>query len=414
MSTPTAAESLAPAPPYLPCGECTAFPETELPGLKTWYRPIDERMWAVVQRQRTMLRYIEPQITEPADRLLLEDCLHLNDVALACIDPRRRALSEDERAHFNERHAKAPRSIRPWPFCENNTLYRELVHQVDEELLMILPLPILLSWAREVELAVDLNVKPPAERERWLGKLHHPGLVPKAIQALEAMPQEARGIRSEEEQKHRAALRSALQWVNTRSDRAFREVAVSALMRTWSGALLLSLLAALFVFLPLTAAIPHETPDLAAPGALAIVLLGALGAVVANLLSKKPFEVSLGPTRRYFLLYLVFRPLLAGFAGVFSYFLLRSQLLFDIVVTKPEGTQAAAGLDGLTSSLLVIPVATAQAWTYAVAVMVVCIGYGTEHFLGPTMDRVLCRLLRAADKQQETPALPNPAPQAAS
>jgi hypothetical protein len=283
-------------------------------------------------------------------------------------------------------------------------MYWRLVHLVDEDLLLLLQREEVAALALAIEDQFDRNIRSPRTRELWLGE-DGGGALPMAGRAL-AQPI---SLSASEERRARYVLRGALHEIDSRSDRGFRQLAFEMLIRTWSSALLL-----LFSMMGLILALGHGVPPyfpmkipLSDPDFLFIIsaLAGAAGATVANMIANRELAVASGPTRRYFLYYILGRPILGAFAGVVLFLLIQSQLLIAVV---PYGAEMAANgaaeavADGASPGVVTFH-ASQSAYPHLFAILALAAGFSAEWFLGNVMDKVLTRIIQRAEKSKNSP-----------
>ncbi|WP_164000260.1 hypothetical protein [Pyxidicoccus caerfyrddinensis] len=179
-------------------------------------------------------------------------------------------------------------------------------------------------------------------------------------------------------------------------------------MRSLSGALLVLLFVAAFFFNldvwlpPPQGALTPAVLRLPLP-LVSLVLLGAGGAIVANMTSDPPVLAARGPVWRQFFYYLFVRPAIGAFAAFLFYLLARSGLLFSI--ESATGQTSAAQPPAIR-----IVLGNLRAVDYAYAIVSIAVGFSADRVLGSTMDQVLNRLFRMADKSLQSPDVPAPVP----
>jgi hypothetical protein len=349
-----------------------------------------------MQDQLAELRVFRCQRLGPEQGQILHECSRRLRMARWCIEGR---------AAKNGSAGSRPGWFRTWrrwpPFTENNTLFWNLVHRNDEDILLLVPHEELLVRALDILGEFRRNIRDGQAVRQWLtgeteGPLPRRGLLTAAVDELRQETEKEFHLQGPRLDHLRYILREALHVVNSHTDRSFRQLAANVLIRSWSGMMLLVLLGLLVAgwtsLAPMSGAVRPSLTAAEAPQVdrreaeepetvvflLLLLAWGATGAVAANLASKSPFPVALGPTRRYFVLYLLARPILGAFAALLLYLLVQGGFL-------------GLGPDGAGVS------------RYAFAALAVTVGFSTEKFLGPIMDRGLLQLRQRAEKSEETP-----------
>lgn len=347
-------------------------------------------LWAELQETQTQLEWLQSQYSgeKPEDAqplLVIEQCFNNLELARDCIIRRKHRWQ--------------------W-YLENNTLFWELIHQIDADVLLLLPPPRLEARALEVLEEFRRNIKELNALETWLGKDGETGPLPQAVRRIGELSKSPGGLDAVRELEHaRYVLRAGLRAVNSQTDRTYRQLTFNMLMRDLSGILLVLLAvgtAALFTFPHLD---PFATTTSEVPNALPLVLLGAIGMIITNMLSDSPLLVASGPTRRQIIYHLFMRPIVGAFAAFFLYVTARSEILFHIISSEMLPKEPVGG-----SAPIHIVLGSARAVQYAYAVLSVACGYSAEKVLRSTMDRVLSKLFDKAEKDKETPASLKPEP----
>jgi hypothetical protein len=283
---------------------------------------------------------------------------------------------------FRECHAK----LRLARECLDRPIRRtwafwELIHRVDELLLLVTPDEMLAAEAIDVCARFDQKIKDPALRKAWMGADDRSGPLPAMIRRLpvvtfpgtDATSTPQRGPPPADGRRDRHALREALKLVNEQGDTNFWRLGSNVSVQLLS-ALLLVLLAIAFWYSQ-----SHKL-DIS----IRVAIFGAGGALVSNMISTKPLIVSIGATSRYFAYALFVKPVIGAFAAGFAYLLELSDFL-----NIPGGNEHLR---------LVVALAA---------------GFAGEWLLRPMMDKVLRTLSAKSDKV--TTAVPSkPALAAAS
>ncbi len=291
---------------------------------------------------------------------------------------------------FRECHAK----LRLARECLDRPIRRtwafwELIHRVDELLLLVTPDEMLAAEATDVCARFDQKIKDPALRKAWMGADDRSGPLPAMIRRLPVVtspgtdatstpqrgppPADGRRVPSED----RYALREALKLVNEQGDTNFWRLGSNVSVQLLS-ALLLVLLAIAFWYAQ------SHARDRVIDKVISVAIFGTGGALVSNMISTKPLIVSIGATSRYFAYALFVKPVIGAFAAGFVYLLELSDFL-----KLPGGNEHLR---------LVVALAA---------------GFAGEWLLRPMMDKVLRTLSAKGDKV--TTAVPSkPALAAAS
>lgn len=322
--------------------------------LRQHFNPSRERLWAKIAGLEETLA------TMPAPHLPLVDQSIQNLArAKACIERR-----------WGHAHLA-------WRF----------LHRIDEDLLLLLSDDQVQGRAVEVESAFDLNMSEPAVRAHWLGTATQKGPLAKAVEQLQGSTGD--GV-SNVSQRH--VIREALSMVNDHVDRSFWVLSMNVFTTLWSAILLAALMLAFGIYVR-SPAIPalHDLGNDPAYDLLAIALLGAAGAYVSNLLTKKDFVfVEGGPFTRFLLHPLLVKPVTSAFAAVFIYLLAQTRLVFTIVEQGSEAAPAA------TAALTLA--APPGALGYVYAVVAIASGFAADKLLGDMIGSVIRRLEESAEK----------------
>lgn len=352
-------------------------------GLGSWY-PSRGVLWAKLQGLESTVRILQVQAS-PEERPMLDQLLYRLELAKSCLEgPNKRPRVRMDDAQF-------------WG----------LVHGVAADLLLLMPPGMLATQALEVDEQFRRNVQEPISRQTWLGLDGSSGPLPLAVKQVLRAASETAGDGADAGRGlmlARNVLRGALRMVNEQSDQRFRQLAFALLVRSLSGALLTLLFIAAFLF-NIDAWLP-PAPEARSVFALelplplvSLILLGAGGAIVANMTSEPPVLAARGPVWRQFVYYLFVRPAIGAFAAFLFYLLARSGMLFGIESATEQTTmeQPPAIRIVLGSTLAV---------QYAYAIISIAVGFSADRVLGSTMDKVLGRLFSMADKSVQSPDLP--------
>lgn len=267
----------------------------------------------------------------------------------------------------------------------------ELIHRVDELLLLVTPDDMLVAEANDVWARFDQKIKDPVLRKVWLGPDDKSGPLPKVIQRLsDATPTSGGGAPSPHDplpSGDRHILRNALNLVNEQGDANFWRLGSNVSVQSMSAVILVLLFILGRGFFGSSSAAADSRPNL-----VDIVMLGAGGAIVSNMIAKKPFIVSIGPTSRYFAFNLFVKPVLGAFVALFMYFLEQSGLVFTILTDQSASSNGAA-------LIVVSPIAA----TFLRSVIALAAGFFGERLLRPMMDKVLRVMSAQGEKVATTP-----------
>ncbi len=268
----------------------------------------------------------------------------------------------------------------------------DLVHQIDELLLLVTPREMLATEALDLLAKFERKVQDPASRNAWLGEDAELGPLRQVVARMKQGTAGDSSTPPEQElaqlQQDREILRGAMHLLNEQGDKYFWTLGTNVSVQILSAVMLVSLFASAFLWgrmlLPGFSGSPM--------GSAMAILFGAAGAIISNMLWKKPFVTSIGPTARYFVYYLFAKPVVGAFTALFIYLLGRSQLLFEILV---EGSRSAGA-----HAAVQIVVGTAAAADFAGAAIAVAAGFSGDRLLSAVVDQVLGRISSKAEKEK--------------
>ncbi|HZH14461.1 MAG TPA: hypothetical protein VE057_08900 [Archangium sp.] len=304
-------------------------------------------------------------------------------------------------------------------FPLDNSQFWELIHGISADLLLLLPLDMLATEALMVEENFRRNIHEPIARATWLGSDEKSGPLCTAVRCITELVYRVEALKPEEELKLRHArqvLRSALRLVLRHSDRHFLQLDLTMMIRSLSGTLLVLLFVLTLVgglpaqFAGLILKNPIEVPWRgSAMSTLSLILLGAGGAITANMLSDKPVLVMRGPFWRQFVYYLFVKPSIGAVAAFLFYLLAVSQLFFSIETAMPLGGPLAPlqGPGQLQPALRIV-LGNNEALVCTYAILIIAVGFSAERFLSPIMDRVMNKLFITAERTEPSPGTPVP------
>jgi hypothetical protein len=344
-------------------------------------------LWAKLQRMEATLRLIQAQTGDaPQERAFIAYLLDRLEMARASITKVGRDGEERPR------------------ILVNSTLYWSLLHEVTADTMLIMPAEMLAAEARHLVQQFKRNIIEPDAREAWLGKDGSSGPLHEALRVVEACAMRPGAQSAEDALKLRHArhvLRSVRREVDNHTDLAFQRLNLTVLIRGMSGILLVLLFSLAFLFnsamwlSPIhDEAIWHSLARL-----LPLIMLGAGGAIVANMTSEMSALVTNGPRWRQFIFYLFVRPALGAFAAFLFCLLAWSGMIFSIEVAEAATAQS----DPALPPAIRIVLGSARAVGFAYAMISIVVGFSAERILGSTMDKVLHRLFSAAEKTIPTP-----------
>jgi hypothetical protein len=297
----------------------------------------------------------------------------------------------------------------------DSSLYWMHVHEVAADMLLLIPVDMLAVEALLVEAHFRRNIIEPVERATWLGADEKSGPLCQAVLHVTRHAQQE-DLKPDKRLEHaRTLLRGALRMVNKQADKSFRQLSLNMLLRSLSGGLLLLSFGLTYVFaLPkaLTGFLQDKTLVFPGLAILALALLGAGGAIVANMLSEHPVLNLNGAWWRQFAYHLFIKPSIGGFAAFLFYLLAQSQLLFLIESPpSPPAPLSSSALMAREESVatpeiqppLRISLGSEKALVCTYVLLFIAVGFSAEKFLGPTMDKVLNKLFYTAEKSARTP-----------
>jgi len=382
----------------------------KLRSVKTYLSPTDETLWAQLQAAQDTIDALQavyhplprpgsgnraPDCVDPEACALLKTCA--DDLVLArdCIE---------RRDHW-------------WrAFLENIQLFWRLVHHIDEDLVLLIPVASLAARAVEVQGIVERRLYPRQQKD-WLGADGESGPLKEAVRVISerakapsaAMPSPYREL-----QAQRDVVRRALRAANERSDRHFRQLAFNAFIRVVSAVIVILIIVAGGI-------ISYHTHSPQNPSHLAtqalLLLVGAMGALTSNMLTSSLLLAATGPNRRFILYNVLMRPVLGAIAAYVFVFLALSGLLFQIApsfppdpprptavtakVGAPAAPPATPGAVAETSNrqaLITINLPDQRAVSAAFFVFAFAFGFSAERILAKTLDQALQRLSTTAQR----------------
>lgn len=323
---------------------------------RRWFTPATESLLAKRTQLESQLEDLEATLHADADKRVLQRCQTNLETVKDLLDKRWRP----HHPHLT------------W----------QLMHRIDEDLLLILPRPELLANAANVLAYFDMNITEAKLRRDWLGEGARKGSIQQAIDDLHE---------KDKEERARHVLRQALNISNAQMDRSFWVLSMNTLTSVISG---VALGVAMLVFWRLgypSRVSSLGTADLACSEYSQLALLGLMGGYLSNVLTREGLlYVRGGPFWRYALLHLVSRPVLSAFGAVLIAVLVKSEM----VVAIKTAAANKAGLVALTIA--------DGAVGYAYAVIALASGFASDKVLSDMIGRVLKRLEQKAEKTKES------------
>jgi hypothetical protein len=285
----------------------------------------------------------------------------------------------------------------------DNSLLGEHLQNIESELLLLMPVDMLYSEALKVMEQFQRTIHEPTARETWLGPDEKSGPLFKAVEQVAGLALLTYQPPPEAQQKlrhTRHVLWGALRIVNEQAATSSRQLASMMLIRGASGVVLVMLFFLSWsLHLPpkLHSFLNAEDPFSHELGFLGLGLVGAGGAMAANLLSEVPTIMD-RPSWRQLLYHLFVKPSIGVFAAFLFYVLAQSNLIFSI------GSNAAGGDAQASPAIRIMLGNSPQALTYTYVLLTCVVGFSAEKLLGPLVDKVLGKLFTFTDKS------PPPAP----
>lgn len=273
--------------------------------------------------------------------------------------------------------------ILKFPFVQSRHphLVWELLHRVDEYILLLSRKEEMPSKAIDIRNSFDLNIAEDKLREKWLGDK---GKLNTVIGNFD---------KDKDQMEDRYVLKDALRLINERMDRTFWQLSANTLTTVYSGVLLGLLILLAWKFSGTDSFKPLADGCLS-QSFTTLFILGLMGAYLSNLITKDDFlYIRGGPYWRYFFLHLFSKPVLSGFAAIFIFILAQSKLIFAI----GPASEAAKP----TSQIININV-SAGAEGYAFAILAVISGFAADKVLRNMIDAVLKKLEQKAEKTKDT------------
>jgi hypothetical protein len=264
----------------------------------------------------------------------------------------------------------------------------ELLHRVDENLILLIKEEELHCRAIDVKSAFDLNIKEEKVRKEWIGKDGEPGRFKTILEEIQ---------QNKHIPKNRCQIRYALKLVNEQMDRTFWRLSMNTLTSVWSGVMLFMLMLISMLVQPEGALYNLGKYGLR-QHFLTLVALGLMGAYLSNLMTKEDFlYVRGGPFVRYFLHNLFSKPVMCAFAAVFIFIVEKSKLIFSIIEVSANQSVPK------TTATQVISLNVCEGCAgYTYAVLAIVSAFAADKVLRTMIDSVLKKLEQKAEKTKDT------------
>ena len=329
----------------------------------------------------------------PATETLYQKYLNLQERLKGFQAPRDHDLTKDQKqvvevcqTYLDEvsSYINIPQRKRKWPFIKtiHPHLMWQLLHRVDENLILLIDEDELYSTAINVITSFDLNIKEEKVRAEWIGDK---GVFKEILDQIKKKDKHTMPA-------NRYMLRDVLKLVNDKTDRGYWQLSMNTLTSVLSGSILAVLILLAWIF---HAKVPLQSLGGADFGNtfVSLIGLGLMGAYLSNLMTKEDFlYVRGGPFLRCLLHNLFSKPVMSAFAAVFVYGLEKSKLIFSI--HPITGTQTA-------SQIITINVPP-EAVGYVYAVLAIVSAFSADKVLRSMFDKVLKKLEQKADKGKDS------------
>ena len=326
----------------------------------------------------------------PATEKLLEKIIYLEETLKQIADqqiPAQKNLIDICQTYLKKARVYLER---PWYKSRHPHLVWEMLHRVDEYLILLINDQELYSRALDVKTSFDLNIKEDKIRQVWIGEK---GKLTEAIEDLQ------KGQQATDRTQDRYVIKDVLNIVNEQMDRTFWELSNNTLTSVWSAIILGVLIFLTWASHPVCCFFFSKCALVSSENALStlhtgglgkhyltLFVLGLMGAYLSNLMTKEDFlYLRGGPYWRYFLHNLMSKPVMSGFAAIFIYILAKTELIFSIG-------------SGSTGSKI-ININVNQGFVgYAYAILAIVSGFAADKILRNMIDEVLKKLEQKAEK----------------
>lgn len=336
----------------------------------------------------------------PATEKLMEKIIYLEEALKEIPDPdqdqgQKKKQKQKNLINVCQTYIQKARGYLDRPFYKSRHthLVWELLHRVDEYLILLMTDEELYSRAIDVKTSFNLNIKEEKIREVWIGEKG------KLIEAIENIQKEPGAGGGGDRTRDRYVVKEALNLINEQMDRTFWQLSSNTLTSVWSG----MILGALILFSWACYSFFAESAHFSSKGALftldegglskhflTLFVLGLMGAYLSNLMTKEDFlYLRGGPYWRYLLHNLMSKPVMSGFAAILIYLLAKTELIFSI----------GSGSAGST----IININVKEGFVgYAYAILAIVSGFAADKILRSMIDDVLKKLEQKAEKNNDS------------
>lgn len=255
-----------------------------------------------------------------------------------------------------------------------------LLHRVDEYVILLMEEHELSARVIDVRAAFDLTIKEETVRKEWLGDKG------KLTEAFNDIAGGGKNI-----DKSRYMVKEALQYLDDFVDYGFWKLSMNILMSVLSAFSLAGfMLFYIYVYHHRFNTLLNES------NLMPFAILGLMGAYLSNLLTKEDFLfVWGGPFFRYLFYNLMARPVIGAFSAVFFFLVEQSKLIFSI---NPIVDSKSIAVQSAVININVKP----NVVEFVYIVFAIAVGFAGEKALRGMMDPVLKRLEQKAEKTKET------------
>jgi hypothetical protein len=321
----------------------------------------DELLWGKLNDDWAELDRLKAEMGPPSEqqRQQIEKCEHLLEKAESCL---------------NENRSR-------WRYGRDSDMFWTLVHQADEEMVLLMTPERLAVTAMSVSSDVRRKIADGSLRDAWLKEDGLPAVVDRHRTPASANAQLA---------LDRQLVQAAMRDVNGKADRGFWQLAMNMRIKLWS-AVELALIGLVVLWwsehLYALFAQPYGTRSFR--GLVAMLGLGAAGAVLSNMLYSQKLNVPDGPTQTLWavLYYLFVVSMVGAAAGALLVGVARSELLFSFG-SAPAASSAAPVQIRLG----------ARAVPYAYMVLAGVAGFLGDRSLRTTFEAVYTAMFHEASK----------------
>ena len=219
-----------------------------------------------------------------------------------------------------------------WPTRSALWFWR-LMHRIDEDLLLLVPEDRLAAEALHIKAMFQRNITDATTKAVWESRLSQ---IVGQLNPVPPQPPQTAAI----DDASRHVLRGALRLVNEATDSGFRIFAITTYIQLFSAALLVATFALGFLIYREHGDLMSNPADPLPTGL--VLLLGAAGAIVANMTSDSPSLVPAGQVRISLLYYLIVTPAIGAITALLLLAVDHSQLLFSVVDDASTRATAAS------------------------------------------------------------------------